>query len=292
MTKRDITPFIGIAGAVAVAGVIALAGSQGGKAVGGVSAFALCAVVAFVLQWLAFVPAYLLRTDKFFDLTGSLTYISLVAFALVAGNREPQSLVLAALVVVWAVRLGTFLFMRVVRSGGDRRFDAMKRHLPTFLLTWTLQGLWVFLTAAAALAAMTTEVPAALGWAAFAGVAIWVAGFVTEVVADTQKQRFRRNPANRERFIRSGLWAWSRHPNYFGEIVLWIGVALVAAPSLSGWQWLTMVSPVFVFILITRVSGIPLLERRAKQRWGNDLAYQEYLASTPGLILRPPTRGR
>jgi len=289
MKKRDITPFAGIVSAVVVAAFVALAGSYHGAAVGGLRIFALCAIAAFVIQWLAFIPAYLLRTEKFFDLTGSLTYITLVGLAVVAaGSREPRSIILSALVLTWAVRLGSFLFARVLQAGGDSRFDTMKRHLPSFLLTWTLQGLWVFLTASAALAAITSNEPAAMDWTAFAGIAFWVAGFAIEVAADAQKQRFRSDPANRGRFIRSGLWAWSRHPNYFGEIVIWIGVAVVAAPSLSGWQWVTMISPVFVAVLLTRISGIPLLERRGKQRWGNDSGYQEYLATTPVLVPRRP----
>lgn len=293
MNKPNVTPFAGVASAVAIAALVGLAGSHHGEAIGGFRIFALCAISAFAIQWLAFIPACLLRTEKFFDLTGSLTYVTLVLLAVVAaGNWEPRSLVLAALVLAWAVRLGSFLFARVLQAGGDARFDAMKRHLPSFLLTWTLQGLWAFLTASAALAAITSNEPAAMDWTVLAGIALWVAGFSIEVVADAQKQRFRSDPANRGRFIRSGLWAWSRHPNYFGEIVLWVGIAVVAAPSLSGWQWLTMISPVFVAILLTRISGIPLLERRGKQRWGNDPGYREYLATTPVLIPRAPARSR
>lgn len=291
MNKRDITPFAGNPAPVVVAGLVALAGSYHGASIGGLRIFALCAFVAFAIQWMAFIPAYLLRTEKFFDLTGSLTYITLVVLALVAaGGWETRSIVLAALVLAWAVRLGSFLFGRVMQSGGDARFDEMKHHFPSFLLTWTLQGLWVFLTSSAALAAITSNEPAGMEWTAFAGIAIWLAGFAIEVVADAQKQRFRSDPANRGRFISSGLWAWSRHPNYFGEIVLWIGVAIVAARSLDGWQWVTMISPVFVAILLTRISGIPLLERRGKQRWGTDPGYREYVATTPVLIPRPPAR--
>lgn len=289
MTKRDLTPFAGIAASIVVAALVALAGSHHGAAIGWLPIFVLCAIVVFAIQWLAFIPAYLFRTEKFFDLTGSLTYITLVGLAVVAAAAwEPRSIILAALVLIWAVRLGSFLFARVLQSGGDARFDAMKRHAPSFLLTWTLQGLWVFLTASAALAAITSSEPAALEWTAFVGIGVWVTGFAIEVVADAQKQRFRSDPANRGRFISHGLWAWSRHPNYFGEIVLWVGIAILAAPSLVGWQWVALASPVFVALLLTRISGIPLLERRGKQRWGNDPDYQQYLATTPVLVPRRP----
>ena len=155
-------------------------------------------------------------------------------------------------------------------------------------MAWTLQGLWVFLTLAAALGAMTSAQRGPLGLAGFVGLAVWAVGFAIEVVSDRQKRAFRSNPANSGRFITTGLWAWSRHPNYFGEIVLWLGIALIALPSLSGWQYVTLISPLFVFLLITRVSGIPPLESRAEERWGDEPELVAYKARTPVLIPRPP----
>jgi steroid 5-alpha reductase family enzyme len=120
------------------------------------------------------------------------------------------------------------------------------------------------------------------------GLLIWIAGFAIEVISDRQKSAFRhRHPG---RFVDTGLWAWSRHPNYFGEIVLWTGIAVIASSTLRGWQWVTLVSPVFVLFLLTRVSGIPMLEKRADERWGDDAAYQRYKENTPVLVPRPPTR--
>jgi steroid 5-alpha reductase family enzyme len=291
MNKANIQPFVAVAGILTVAVSMSVAGSQSGESFGGIRVFALCAIIAFAIQWLAFIPAYVAQTERFFDLTGSITYITVAAVGVVAvGNWEPRSLVIAALIFVWALRLGWFLFQRVRRSGGDRRFDSIKQSFPSFFLTWTVQGLWVLLTSAAGLAAITTAKPAALEWIAFVGIAVWAVGFAIEMVADAQKRAFRSDPANRGRFIRSGLWAWSRHPNYFGEIVIWVGIAIIAAPALSGWQWVTMVSPVFVFVLLTRVSGIPILERQATARWGDDQDYREYRTKTPVLVPRPPTK--
>jgi steroid 5-alpha reductase family enzyme len=141
---------------------------------------------------------------------------------------------------------------------------------------------------ACALAIITGIERESLGWVAIVGIVVWVTGFVFEVVADQQKSVFKRDPANEGRFITSGLWAWSRHPNYFGEIVLWIGIAIVALPVLSGWRWVTLISPVFVVLLLTRVSGIPMLETRAAERWGSEEEFQEYTGNTPVLIPRPP----
>jgi steroid 5-alpha reductase family enzyme len=110
------------------------------------------------------------------------------------------------------------------------------------------------------------------------------------VIADRQKSAFNAKPENKGRFISTGLWSWSRHPNYFGEIVLWIGVAIIALPILRGWQWVTLISPVFIILLLTRISGIPLLERRADQKWGNEAEYQSYKARTSVLVPLPPKK--
>jgi len=119
------------------------------------------------------------------------------------------------------------------------------------------------------------------------GFLVWVFGFAFEVTADTQKSRFRADPNNKGKFIHTGLWAWTRHPNYFGEIVLWVGVAIIALPVLRGWQWVTLISPVFVALLITRISGVPLLEKQADERWGGQEDYEAYKERTPVLIPRP-----
>jgi steroid 5-alpha reductase family enzyme len=283
------TSIKGIAIALAIATAIALAGSSQSLSYRGFPVFALVALLAFAVQWLIFIPAYLSQSERYYDLTGSLTYLSVVALA-VSVKGDPRSMLLALLIAVWAVRLGSFLFLRIRDAGSDRRFDQIKPYFFRFLMTWTLQGLWVLLTAGAALAAMTSSASVAIGPMAMLGLLVWVIGFGIEVVADRQKREFRREPANADKFIQHGLWAWSRHPNYFGEIVLWLGVAIIALPALSGWQYATLVSPLFVYLLLTRVSGIPALEAHAKKRWGDDPDYQAYRSSTPVLMLRPPKR--
>jgi steroid 5-alpha reductase family enzyme len=267
-----------------LAGLLALAGSQGGIAYRGVPVFALCALLAFALQWLAFVPAYYLQTEKFYDLTGSLTFIALVLLALaLGGDTGARSSLLVACVLVWALRLGGYLFSRILRDGSDTRFDRIKPVASRFFLTWTLQGLWVLTTLACALAALTTPERINLQWFDLIGLGLFLSGFAVEVIADQQKRRHRAHYGP-DRFIDSGLWRHSRHPNYFGEITLWCGISLLAAPALSGWQWVTLVSPVFVTVLLTRISGIPLLERKADQRWGDDPKYQAYKNNTPVLL--------
>lgn len=272
---------------VLAGGLVALAGSQGGASIAGIPLFAAAVGLIFLIQWLAFIPAYLRQTEKFFDLTGSITYISVIILAVAFGNAmDVRTILLATLVVVWAIRLGTFLFRRIHKAGKDDRFDGIKPSFIRFLNVWTIQALWITLTMAAALVAITTTARKGLDVFAIVGFLVWVVGFTLEVVADSQKSRFSANPDNKGKFIQTGLWSRSRHPNYFGEIMLWIGVAVIAAPVLQGWQWIALISPVFVTFLLTRVSGIPLLEKKADKKWGGQDAYESYKKKTPVLIPR------
>lgn len=247
----------------------------------------IACVYIFAIQWLAFIPAYLMQTEKFYDLVGSLTYISSVGLMLLLNpSNSTGALLIAALVAIWAARLGTFLFVRISQDGGDSRFDAIKPNAPRFFLVWNIQGLWVFLTLAAALMVLTSNTAANLGIVSYLGLLLWVVGFAIEVIADRQKRQFRKQRTEQggDNFIQSGLWAYSRHPNYFGEIVLWLGIAVIALPSFTGWQFLGLISPVFVTLLLTRVSGVPLLEAKADARFGERSDYQRYKQEVPVLF--------
>ncbi|MGE5462580.1 MAG: DUF1295 domain-containing protein [Syntrophothermus sp.] len=291
MSKADKQSLLAIPIVLLIALGIAWAGSQGGYTAAGLPVFATGVGLAFIIQWLAFIPACLKQTESFYDLIGSLTYITLIFLSLLlTPELDTRSWILSGMVLIWAVRLGSFLFTRIRSAGGDRRFREIKKSFPRFLLAWTMQGLWVAFTLAAALAVITSLVKAPMDFYATVGLLIWLSGFVIEVIADQQKRNFHANPENKDKFIRSGFWSRSRHPNYFGEIVLWIGVAIVALPVLRGWQWLTLISPLFVAILLTRISGIPILEAYADQKWGGQPEYEAYKAATPILIPGPPTR--
>lgn len=283
-TSLLITPLVLLLGAS-----IAWTGSQGGVTFRGIPVFALVVGLMFLIQIVAFIPAFLMQSERFYDLTGSLTYITMTLLAaMLAAPLDARTTLLTALVIVWAARLGTFLFRRVLKAGKDGRFDDIKPSFVRFLNVWTIQGLWLTLTSAAALAAITSGKRVEVDGYMLVGVFVWLLGFVIEVIADLQKSRFRAEPANKGRHIQTGLWSWSRHPNYFGEITLWSGVALIAAPALQGWQLITLISPVFVFLLITRVSGVPLLEKHADETWGGQEEYEAYKARTPVLVPLPP----
>lgn len=287
MKKPDRNALISLPVIILIGLLFGSAGSQGGSSIGGLPLFAVLVGLAFVIQWLAFVPAFLLQTEKFFDLTGSLTFISVASLAILLSPAvDARVMLLWSMVVIWAIRLGIFLVRRIRKAGKDVRFDAIKPSLIRFLNVWTIQGLWVAFTAGAALAAITSASRKPLDLLAVIGLLVWVLGFGIEVAADSQKRRFSAQPENKGRFIQTGLWARSRHPNYFGEITLWIGIALVALPVLQGWQLVTLFSPAFVALLLTRVSGIPLLEKRADEKWGGQADYEAYKKRTPVLIPR------
>lgn len=283
---------VAIAIAIAIGAAISWAGSDGGDRIGSVPVFALCGALAFAINWLAFIPAALKRTEHYYDLVGGLTYITTTIVAvLLSDELDLRATLVAAMVLFWSLRLATFLFRRISKSGGDDRFDEIKHRPLRFFMAWTIQGLWVLLTAAAAFAVITGGVRAPLGIVGIVGLVIWLAGIAIEIAADRQKSDFKADPDNKGKFINVGLWAWSRHPNYFGEIVLWVGMAIVALPVLQGWQWATLISPIFVAFLLIKVSGIPMLEDKADKRWGGEADYEEYKRRTPVLVPKPPTRG-
>ncbi|MDA0707229.1 MAG: DUF1295 domain-containing protein [Proteobacteria bacterium] len=279
----------GIIISISVGAAIAWAGSDGGDRINAVPVFALCGLLAFAINWLAFIPSAIAQTEHYYDLVGGITYITVTIVAIMLSSElDQRSVIVAGMVLVWSIRLATFLFRRISKAGKDSRFDTIKTRPVSFLMAWTVQGLWVLLTAAAALAVITGGNREPLGVIAYLGIAIWLAGFMIEVVSDRQKSNFKANPANQGRFINIGLWAWSRHPNYFGEILIWIGMAVIALPVLQGLQWATLISPVFVIFLLTKVSGVPMLEQKADERWGGQDDYENYKRNTPMLIPRPP----
>ena len=250
-----------------------------------------CALLAMGVNLSAWIPASLAKTEKYYDLTGSLTFISVLTL-LVSVLHERFTIrewMVAAMVFIWTVRLGTFLFRRIQRDGHDGRFDQLKTHPGRFLIPWSLQGLWVFVTGLGCTTLLASQsIRPDLIWTDMVGMGMWVAGFGLEVVADAQKTTFRALPENRDRFIQSGLWAWSRHPNYFGEILLWTGIAIIGSGVYNGLQWWAWSSPIVVTWLLTSVSGIPMLETRAEQKWGNNPEYVAYKEKTPVLWPKPP----
>ena len=257
----------------------------------GYSAVMYCAVMCIGMQWLAWIPASIGKTERFYDLAGGLTYLAVVGFSLWAGSQsEPPSLrelIISVLVVIWSLRLSFFLYFRIHRTGKDGRFDQLKTSPIRFLVPWTLQGLWVFLTMVVVIVinSQADSAPPLGIWDAV-GLFVWILGFGIETIADQQKTAFNTEPTNQGKWIESGLWSYSRHPNYLGEILLWTGIAFFGISCFTGLERVAWISPLFIYILLTKVSGTPILDKRALEKWGDNLLYQKYRENTPALIPR------
>lgn len=287
-TSSNTPKFLGFTAlAVVVALLVAWLGSFNGQPFAGssIGIYFFAVVATLVIQWIAFIPALLTGSEKPYDLMGGVGFIAGTIFVLIATPElNFHAYLLAAMVILWSARLASFLFIRIMNSGKDSRFDDIKSNWPRFLLTWTLQGLWISFVAAAAWIGITSEKMSEVNWVTFVGVAVWLFGLGFEIVADLQKNSWRNRQEGDGAFINEGLWTISRHPNYFGEIVLWIGVIIVASTALSGWQWIAVISPLFATFLLTKVSGIPMQQKSAEKRWGGQEDWEEYKRTTPVLV--------
>ena len=242
-------------------------------------------LLIFLIQWLCFIPAFIFQTEKFFDLTGSLTFLATVTYTLyITGSTQFSDIIISLCVSVWAIRLGSFLFMRIHNAGEDRRFRTIKPNFTRFLMTWTLQGMWVSMCLLCVLTALSSFSGVVLNSVFFIGLVLFILGFTIEVIADHQKTVFRRNDSNKDKFISTGLWSFSRHPNYLGEIVLWTGIAVMSISSLQGLQYITLISPIFVYVLLVYISGVRILENQAEKKWGHLDIYRQYVKKTPQLF--------
>ena len=245
----------------------------------------------YIIQWIAFIPAYVFQTEKFFDLTGSITYSGVFAYLIyltASGsiNANWGSTVIAVCVILWAGRLGTFLFSRIAKDGEDKRFRTIKPSPSQFFMTWTLQGAWVSLCSLCAITGIASDTGIIINPIFYIGLFMFIGGFAIEIIADQQKTIFRAIPENRDKFITTGLWSRSRHPNYFGEIALWTGVALMSFSSLSGIEFLTLISPIWTYLLLVKISGVRMLEGRGSVKWGDNKDYISYIENTPMVFIK------
>jgi len=253
----------------------------------GLSTVVMAVCLAYLIQWLLFIPAYVFQTEKFYDLSGGLTYITVVIFSLAItldAGINVANLTIAIFIIIWAIRLSSFLFLRISKDGEDKRFRSIKPNLTQFFMTWTLQGMWVSLCSMCALTAINTGRLEVMNIFFIIGACLFIIGLYIEIKADNQKSRFRSIPENRDRFITDGLWSKSRHPNYFGEVLLWSGIAVMSVSALEGLQYITLISPIFTYLLLVHVSGIRMLEARANIKWGQDPEYKNYIENTPMLF--------
>ncbi|KAL7621956.1 hypothetical protein AAE478_007457 [Parahypoxylon ruwenzoriense] len=290
---------------------------------------------AFALQAVVGVPSVLARSERFYDAAGSATFLAVTLLSLYlpgvraraaaavaakplwpgllapfagpgAGGAHWRQLALSAAVVLWSVRLGTYLLQRILHQGHDARFDAIRDSAGKFGVAWFGQAVWVSVCLAPVLAVNAAPAAAiaasSLGAADVLGLALFAAGFACEVLADRQKAawlRRREEKLHDEAFITGGLWSRSQYPNYFGECTLWTGIATAAAGvlvtrpvqvglGLSGGPsgkllvlGLSAASPAFVAFLLLKVTGVPLSEKKYDAKYGHRKDYQEWKRNTP-----------
>ena len=245
-------------------------------------------LLAYLIHWIAYIPAYVFQTEKFYDLTGSVTYLSVVWFVFLSTYQSISlnfgNLILVLLISIWTIRLGLFLFIRIHKAGEDKRFRTIKTSASQFFMTFTISGLWVTLCSMCALVAISSPEGLVMNALTYVGIILFIIGFGIEIVADNQKTAFRSIEANKDSFITSGLWSKSRHPNYFGEVLLWFAIAVISFSSLEGLQLITLISPVFTYILLVYVSGVRMLEDMNDKKWADDEQYKSYKKNTPMLF--------
>ena len=245
---------------------------------------------SLLVNILMFLIAFKLQTDKFTDISYSLSFILLAGYGLATCHATGFHLLIFGLISIWALRLGSFLLYRVWKKGKDARFDEMRTNFWKFGRFWLLQGLAVWVILIPALLALHYHFAHLTVLGVF-GVILWITGLLIESIADWQKYKFSVNLKNKGKWIESGLWKYSRHPNYLGEMKVWIGVYLIVFNSLTTKSQLVgLISPLFIVGLLMFVSGIPILEKNADKRWGKDKSYVAYKARTSVLFLLPNKR--
>ncbi len=239
----------------------------------------LAAVLAFMAG--AWLLSLVLEDASIADVFWGLGFVLVawVTFFLAEDGSLPRKVLITALVTVWGLRLAVHIGWRKRGKGEDRRYRAWRSHYGkafpwvSLFTVFGLQGMLLWIISLGVQVGQAASAPATLGWPAALGSLIWLAGFVFEVVGDAQLARFKADPANRGRVMDRGLWAATRHPNYFGESLMWWGLFVIVLPTPHG-LW-TVISPVTITFLLLRVSGVTLLEKSIEETRPAYRAYQE-----------------
>jgi len=240
-------------------------------------------LIAFNL--LMFLPAFFFKTDKLTDLSYAISFVAVSLFLFFESSMNNVHLVLLIMILLWASRLGIYLFIRINKTGKDTRFDGMREYFWKFSKFWLLQGfsVWVIMLAATSSFSMT-EISFSI--IHVLGLSIFIIGLIIETVADYQKFKFKNNPENTG-WTNVGLWNRSRHPNYFGEMLVWIGIFIYSTIySSTLFILIAVISPIYIITILLFVSGVPLLEKRYSKKYGDDPEYKKYKENTNLIILK------
>ncbi len=236
-----------------------------------------------------FIFASAFKTDKVTDLSYSLSFFLLAPLLYLSGGigSNLDQIVLTAAIMLWALRLGSYLLRRIMAIGKDERFDDKRENFTAFLRFWILQTLVVWIVMLPFSLFLTKRPVITFLETSLIGITLFAVGLVIEAVSDHQKFAYRSREENRGHWVDRGLWKYSRHPNYFGEILLWWGLFLITAPTLKGLEWITVIGPVTITLFLLKVSGIPLLEKQGDEKYGSNPDYQVYKKRTSILIPLP-----
>lgn len=273
-----------------------------------INEFALLFAISLGSQVFFAFFAVLLKTDKVTDLSYALGFIVTSGLLLATGGHiRPGALIGFGLIVIWGIRLGSYLFIRIMKIKKDRRFDSIRGNVLKFSMFWLIQSLTIALvlfsfTSALKWSPTFSEIhneglfkPVTLLLLSLPGLALFSAGLMIEAVADIQKYRFKNKAENRNKWIENGLWKRNRHPNFLGESLLWFGIYLTLLPwLLSGSRLnesmlpplIALISPITITLMVRFGSGVPLLEKRAEKRYGKEPEYQNYKSNSGVFFFR------
>ena len=243
-------------------------------------------LISLAIQIVFFTVAYLYKTDKVTDLSYGLTFIIISIIYLFGSTLKAPHIMLSSLVIIWGIRIVLYLFIRILKTEKDKRFDEFRHSFLKFGGFWLLQAISVWIIMIPAIIVLNSEY-SSLNLLSFIGILVWLLGFMVEAIADQQKYIFKSDPKNKDKWINKGFWKYSRHPNYFGEILIWTGIFIFSIPYLSGYLWVSIISPIYIAVLLIFVSGIPPLEKKYDEKYKDNSEYQNYKNKTSILIPLP-----
>mmetsp|Transcript_7901 Transcript_7901/g.28031 ORF Transcript_7901/g.28031 Transcript_7901/m.28031 type:complete len:329 (-) Transcript_7901:93-1079(-) len=249
-------------------------------------------VVTCGIQGSCFLIAAKCKFDKITDFAGSMNFIIIALMSLIIGDwYSARQIILVAEVLICRFELAIFLLMRVLKRGKDDRFDEVREHFCRFFGFWVFQAIWAWTCTAPAVLACAMPADAPLDYRDFVGIAVFVVGVSMQFLADYQKSEFRANPANKGKFCDVGIWSWSRHPNYWGEILIWTGIFVGSlAATDNSIIWAGLMSPLYTLLILLGFSGAPIAESESNKRYGrgaNAEAYAEWRRATSPIVVMP-----
>jgi steroid 5-alpha reductase family enzyme len=244
-------------------------------------------IISFVIQLLFFIFAASFKTDKMTDLSYGLGFILITLIYFLKSTLGLDQILVTILVFIWGTRIAIYLFKRILKTKTDSRFDNVRNNIIKFASFWLLQAISIWIILLPALVILTSKKPASLSILTLTGFIIWLFGIYIEYFADKQKFEFKNDPKNKGKWVSNGLWKYSRHPNYFGEMLCWWGIFIISLPLLNSWQYFTLIGPIYITFLLIFVSGIPPLEKKYDQKYANNKEYLEYKKTTSVLIILP-----